>query len=171
MVNLLRHLVPACIRLELATLPLPVPDPETPAQAQRRREDEKELVLRELAELFDASGHVVNPSKLVRDLMYRERQASTGIGGGLAIPHVRSLQIRTFTMGLARSREPLSFDAIDGEPVRLFILLGAPPYDDKVFHQAYRAWAEVLSDDATRDGLMTAEDPQEIFNLLRRHWR
>ncbi len=167
--NLLRHLRPACIRLAMATRPLPQPDDETPAQRERRQAEEKDLVLREIAEMLDDSGEVVNRSKLVRDLIYRERQASTGIGSGLAIPHVRSLQVRRFVLGLARPVEPLWFDAIDGEPVRLFVLLAAPPYDDKVFHQAYPALARALADEATLAALMAADDEQAVFAALRQH--
>ncbi len=170
-VNLLRHLRPACIRLPLATLPLPVGDEETAAQTARRRADEKELVLREIAEVLDASGEVVNQSKLIRDLMYRETQTTTGIGNGIAMPHVRSLQVRSFVIGFANAQEPLWFEAIDGEPVDLFVLMAAPPYDDKVYHQAYKALAEVLSDEDSVAALRSAASEQDVFAAFRRHWR
>ncbi len=170
--NILRFLNPDCIRLGMQTTPLPIAEDETPAMVARRREKEKERVMAEVAQILAASPDIINPSKLLRDLTQRESNATTAIAPGVAIPHVRTLQARGFVMGLARADEPgLHYGALDGEPTRLFLLLAAPPYDDRTYLQAERALAELLLDEDVVAELLTAATPQEVFNLLRRWFR
>ena len=91
--NVLRFLHPECIKLDLDFIPAePLPD-ETEAQAAKRHEREKEVVLSEFAELLDRSGLVANRSKFTRDLINRERKATTAIAPGIAIPHVRTMHL------------------------------------------------------------------------------
>lgn len=170
--NILRFLRPECIRLDLTTAPLPVADEETPAQVQRRKTKEKELVMAELAQVLAASPDVINPSKLLRDLVQRESNATTAIAPGVAIPHVRTLQARGFVFGLARAADPgLHYGSLDGEPTRLFLLLAAPPYDDRTYLQAERALAELLRADEVADQLLAVTSSQEVFNVLRQWFR
>ena len=171
--NVLRFLKPACIQLPLLTQPIPPPaddtEEETAGQLAKRRHREKEAVMTELAGVLARAPEIVNPSKLLRDLQQRERNATTAIGGGVAIPHVRTLQARAFLMGFARAAgDGLHYEALDGEPVRLFFLMAAPPYDDRTYHHVHREVATILRDEDTVDALLAARDAQDVFNTLRR---
>src|ERR1700677_899753 len=131
--NALRFLRPACVRLALETAQS-TPDPlESEAQQRHRLGRDKERLLGELAELLGQSGQIVNPSKFLRDLINRERKATTALANHIAIPHVRTMQARSFVMGLARaSGDGLPFGSPDGEPTKLFFLLASPPYEDRL---------------------------------------
>ena len=86
--------------------------------------DKKKL----LAELARKAGAIVDvlPERLLAELVKREELGSTGMGGGVAIPHARFHQVtKPFGM-LIRLRKPLDFDAVDGEPVDLVFLLLLP---------------------------------------------
>lgn len=174
--NVLRFLDPHCIRLDLTSRPIPPAVPEgeeeTPSETTRRLAAEKGQVIEELASIFDASGAVVNPTKLHKDLIYHERQNSTAILPGVALPHVRSLQIRRFVMGLARAHgEGIWYDSLDRQPTRLFFCLAAPPYDDRTYLKVYREVAQILADEETVAALLTAVEVQDVFNVLRRFFR
>ena len=66
------------------------------------------------------------PERGLAELAKREELGSTGMGGGVAIPHARFNQVaKPFGM-LARLRKPLDFDAVDGEPVDIVFLLLLP---------------------------------------------
>lgn len=172
--NVLRFLRPACIRLGLATRPIPPPEEieETEAQLHRRQWAEKEAVMAELAELATASGEVVNPTRFHKDLVFREKRATTAILPGVALPHVRSLQIRSFVMGFARADgDGLWYGSQDGQPTRLFFLLAAPPYDDRAYLAVYREVAQLLDDEETVAALQAATAVNEVFNVLRRFFR
>jgi mannitol/fructose-specific phosphotransferase system IIA component (Ntr-type) len=172
-VNILRCLDERCIRLELDTRPTPPVEDESPAQAANRVQHDKETLLREFSELLDASGQIVNVTKFHKDLVNRERKATTGIGAGVAVPHVRSTQVRSFVMGFARSREGLPFASIDGQPVRLFFLLASPSFEDRsqewdrIYLRVYRQIAEMVTEPWVVEAFLDAREPQDIFNVLR----
>ncbi len=170
--NVLRFLKPACIQLPLITQPIPAVEDESAVQVTKRQAKEKNLVMAELAEVLARAEEIINPTKLLRDLEHREHNASTAIGNGLAIPHIRTMQARGFVMGLARAEgDGLFYGQPDGEPVRLFFLMAAPPYDDRLYHQVHREIAAVLQDEDTVSGLLTAPDAQSVFNILRQFFR
>lgn len=162
--RLTRFLKPPQIRLELQTRTIVNPE----WSAERIVRETKERVLTELAELLNASGNVNNPKKLLTDLMNRERKATTGIGGGIAIPHVRTMQARRFTMAFARSRDGVEFGALDGAPVHFFFAVVAPPYDDKLYLQVYKRIGEVFGTAGAREQLMDAADEHEVIRLISR---
>ena len=56
-------------------------------------------------------------------LLKREELGSTGVGNGVALPHVRLEQVKKPFGILARLKQPIDFDAIDGQPVDLVCLL------------------------------------------------
>lgn len=126
----------------------------------------KEKVLDELTALFDASGKVVNATKLRADLENRERKATTAIGGGIAIPHVRTMQARDFTLCFARSTPGVEFGAEDGAPVHFFFGVVAPPYNDKLYLEVYREAGRIFGDEAVRQDLMNARDEHEIIRIV-----
>lgn len=167
--NILRYLRPECIELGLEPPPVEVEENESDAQRERRLVHVKEAVLQELADILDRSGQIANPTKFYKDLVNRERKATTAVAPGVAIPHVRSMQVRQFIMGFARSDQGVPFGSLDGGPTHLFFLLASPPYDDKVYLKVYREFAELIQRDGVVDRLRAAPEPQDVINVLREH--
>ena len=167
-VNILRFLRPECIELSLQTEPsIPVED-ETESQRERRLVRDKEAVLSEITDILDRSGEIANPTKFYKDLVNRERKATTAIAPGIAIPHVRTMQARSFVIGFARAPgDGLPFASLDGAPTRLFFMLTSPPYEDKTYLKVYRQFAEMISQPWVVDSFLEAESPQDILNVLR----
>jgi len=142
----------------------------TPRQRQRR----KEVVLKELVTLLEPSGRITNPRKCLIDLRNRENKATTALGLGIAVPHVRTPQAKDFVLGVAIAREPgLWFDAVDEQPVRIFFPMVAPSYNDKFYRKIEKAIAQALlreQEDFEEVGfkasLLAAETPGEVIRLL-----
>lgn len=171
--NVLRHLRPECISLDLNFLPTPPPEAveETDAQLHKRLLRDKDRLLEDFAALLMHSGEVANQSKLFKDLDHRERKATTGIASGVAIPHVRSMQVKHFVMGFVRAPEPgWPFLSLDGEPTRFFFLLASPPWDDRLYLQVYRELAAVIQDEETMEALAVAGDVQAVMNAFRHYF-
>jgi len=162
--RLTRYLKPAQIRLELRT----TTPPEVPEGWTRGRFvwSIKERVLAEIAELLAASGKVGNERKFYQDLLNRERKASTAIGGGLAIPHVRTLQAKDFILAFARSTPGVEFDAPDGAPVHFFFGVVAPPHDDRLYLDVYRRIGEIFGTPERKEALGRAADEHEAIRIL-----
>jgi len=163
-VNIRRFLRVESIRLTMTTSGTPREDeePDSPRFLQRVRES----VLRELVDLLEASGQVGNPNRLFTDLYNREKKASTALGAGVAMPHVRTIQAKSFTMALGRAPQGLPFYAPDEEPVRLFFALVSPPYEDKTYLRVYQHLGHVLLDAERKEWLLSSTDPTEVLRVL-----
>lgn len=161
-----RYLKPELIKLEMET-EIRI-DPETQLHPDKILWTRKEAILKELVELLDISGKVGNKRKLLIDLVNREKKATTAIGFGIALPHVRSIQAKEFIMGLARSKKGYDFDSLDQEPVHLFFVMAAPPYDDALYLKVFKALAEILRFDYFREELLHASSEYEIIRAIKR---
>jgi len=113
---------------------------DTPAAAA----PEYETLVLHMARLLETSSDVVNPTRLRREFVHRERRAPSLLGGGVALPHVRTLQARRLIMAVAVSTVGLPVATPDDEPLRLVGALVGPPYDDKAYLQVYKALGEKL---------------------------
>ena len=127
----------------------------------------KETVLSELVDLLEVGARIGNRTKFLLDFVNREKQATTGIGYGIAIPHVRSLQAKEFMISFARSTEGYHFGSLDGEPAHLFFAMAAPPYDDAFYLKVFKELAAVLQYESVREELMNISSPGELIRVFR----
>ncbi|NOQ45368.1 MAG: PTS sugar transporter subunit IIA, partial [Desulfobulbaceae bacterium] len=88
--------------------------------------DSKEEALQELAEAIHHRCDAIDIQTLVNVLKDREQVGSTGVGNGVAIPHGKIQGLEKLLLCFGRSRNGVSFDAIDNRPVYLFILILSP---------------------------------------------
>ena len=85
----------------------------------------KEEVLAELIEALKNSGRLNHPDLALKDLIARERRSSTGIGQGVALPHICTSAVHQPMIACGRSQTGIDFQAIDGKTVNLvFLMLG-----------------------------------------------
>jgi PTS system fructose-specific IIC component len=164
--NISRFINPELIKLEMEVQIEPDPDSQLhPDKILWRR---KRAILCELVELLEKSGRVGNPKKLLVDFLNREKKATTGIGHGIAVPHIRSMQAKEFILGFARSTEGYDFDALDNGSVHLFFVMASPPYDDALYLKVFKALAEMLQFDYFREELMNASEEYEIIRAIKK---
>lgn len=86
-----------------------------------------QLLVKQLAE----DGGVTDPDGLVEEVLLRENEGSTAIGGGLVIPHARYQGVVKVQVAVATLAEPLDIPAGDGQPVDVVILLVGPKGDPR----------------------------------------
>lgn len=84
-----------------------------------RRED----VIRLFCDRLVDQGGATQADRLADEVLAREEVETTGIGGGIAIPHARSEVVAGTSVVIGTLREPVSWNSIDGEPVDLVFLL------------------------------------------------
>ena len=167
-VQITRYLKPEVVRLGMMNGHVDGIDPDKDPKKERIRL--KEEVIEELTDLFMNTGQIRNRSKFHHDLQSRERKATTAIGNGLAVPHVRSMQPRQFCMIFARSRDGVEFDSPDGEPVHLIFGMAAPSYDERMSNEylaAYKWIARAFKEEEWLPAaLLQAQGEHEIIALL-----
>lgn len=155
---------PELIKLEMTT-----ELPEMPENGATKKWiiSSKEALLSELIDIFDPTGKIGNKNKLFLDFINREKKATTGIGSGFAIPHIRSMQAKEFMIGYARSTEGYEFEAIDDKPVNHFFIMMAPPYEDGLYLKVFKAISEMIMFDSLGDRLMEAQEPFDVILAMR----
>ncbi len=164
-----RYIVEEMVEADLVveTPPEPGIDAEEWAWKQHRRQA-KGKVIEALAQLMARSGEIRNVTKFIREMCQRENASTSAIGGGVALPHLRSMRPRELVVAVARSKEGVEFEAPDGKPVHLFFCVTAPPYDDTVYLRFYKWVAtELLQEPWLKDALLSAANAHEMVKILR----
>lgn len=101
-------------------------------------------------------GTTIDPKVLAAELLQRETLGSTGIGHGIALPHVLLDGISTVTAVVVRLASPLDWGAIDNEPVSLAILIVGPNQQRRQYLEALAELARALNQEQTRSRALTA---------------
>lgn len=96
----------------------------------------------------------------------REKEQSTGIGLGAAIPHGRIARGSGIRGVLAILKNGLEFDALDGEPVRLVMLVVTPKGYEKEHLEVMASLARMMSDDAIRTRLLAAINANDAWEII-----
>ena len=99
-------------------------------------------------------------------LMERERLGTTGVGGGIAIPHGKLPGLERLYGVFAHLSEPVDFSAIDEQPVDLVFLLLAPETAGADHLKALARVSRLLRDKPTCEKLRGAQSADAIFALL-----
>lgn len=126
---------------------------------------DKQKLLEELARRAAAAVDL-DPALIVAELAKREDLGSTGMGGGVAIPHARFHQLRKPFGMLVRLKKPVAFEAVDGKPVDTIALLLLPEGRDGGQLRALACVARRLRDPAVMTALRKARDEAEIYRCL-----
>ena len=121
-----------------------------------------------LAELTHRAAGLygVDERRLLDLLIERERLGSTGIGGGIAIPHGRMAGISCPRGLFARVAAPVDFDAIDERPIDIAFLLIAPEGAGADHLKALARVSRLLRDRALVDKLRATESADALYALL-----
>ena len=127
---------------------------------------DKQGVLREFARRLKAMNKVDNEEELLRVLLEREVLGSTGIGGGVAIPHGKLPMSSEMIVAFGRSKKGVDFQAMDSMPVHLFFLLVTPDDRPGDHLKALARISRILKNPVLREGLQTAASPQELQRLI-----
>ena len=123
----------------------------------------------QLVRLLISSHHLTNvdPGELKRSVLERERQISTCLGGGLAVPHGILPEDVPMVGVMALSKSGLHFDTPDGKPVRCLVLLATPPGDRKRHLEVLATLARIIgTDPVIGERLIGAKSPAHAYEIL-----
>ncbi|QYF72234.1 fructose-specific PTS transporter subunit EIIC [Cryobacterium sp. PAMC25264] len=127
--------------------------------------DAPATVIRHLAELVAGAGRATEIEGLYADALAREAKTSTGIPGGLAIPHCRSAAVTEPTLAVARLSQPVDFGSADG-PADLIFMIAAPEGADQDHLKILSKLARSLMKSDFTAALRAAKSPEEIVTLV-----
>jgi len=121
-----------------------------------------------LEELSDPVSLLFNIEKedLVNILIERERLGSTGIGGGIGIPHGKLKNLDSLVLGFGLSRRGVDFESMDGRPTHIFFLLVTPENSTGLHLKLLARISRILKNDPFKAKLMAAGSADEIIDII-----
>lgn len=126
----------------------------------------KKRALEQAAQLLDVAREEPNAEQIFERLLERERLGSTGLAGGVALPHARMPGITEARGAFLRLTEAVEFESMDGQPVDLVFALLVPEEATEEHLQLLANLAELFGQAENCARLRQADGPEAVLRLL-----
>ena len=126
----------------------------------------KEEIIDELLSLFKNDKRIIDIDEVKNSVLEREKIMSTGVGHGFGIPHCKTNKVSAILAAFGKTKKPIDFDALDGNPVELvFLLIGK---DDLVAPhiKLLSRISLLMNKKEVREKLKLAKTANEIFEIF-----
>lgn len=127
----------------------------------------RDSVLRYLAD-FAQENNLANDSDAVySSYLKREKEGSTGMNDGFAIPHAQSAAIQKSSMIILKLKQPVDWQSLDGQPIDTVISFLIPQVDSEAHLKYLSNTAKLLTHQDFITKLKAAGTAEEIYNLFK----
>lgn len=123
-------------------------------------------ILNQAIELMFKSGVIKDKKTFADGIFAREKQSSTGVGEGIAIPHCKSNTVEKPHLVAMRIPNGVEFESLDGEPVKLLFMIAAPDSKDNVHLDVLATLSQLLMDPDFSNALINAKDKEEFLSII-----
>lgn len=126
-------------------------------------------VIREMVEEAAKRGRIraEDVEDVVSRILKREQQGSTGIGNGVAIPHIKQYPgVSEMVVVVGRTKHDVDFGAVDGQPCRLFFLILTPKEQTEEHIKVLRRIAAIARDAELCSYLMKEKSIKQVMRVL-----
>lgn len=129
---------------------------------------ERDGVIGELVEAVSKSGMLGkgNSQKIIRSIIKRENEASTGMGKGVAVPHVKHDAVKEVVAAVGQSSKGIDFNSLDKQPVYSVFLLISPKDNPDKHLEAMEKIFRNLQQEKFRKFLKQSRTVEQIKDLL-----
>lgn len=128
--------------------------------------NDKKGALEAAATLLCSGNDALDPGQVLSAIDSRERLSSTGIGGGIAIPHALLDGVKRTRMAVIRLEKPIDFDACDGLPVDLIFMIAGSKEGTSRHLRLLSKLARVLHNPGFKRAAREAADEHELARLI-----
>jgi mannitol/fructose-specific phosphotransferase system IIA component (Ntr-type) len=129
---------------------------------------DRDGVIEELVMSLDKAGKLGKGKSrdIIREVIKRENEASTGLGKGVAVPHVKHKAVKQVVAAIGQSSAGIDFFALDKQPVYSIILLISPLDDPDKHLQAMENVFKHLQKERFRKFLRQCRNVEQVEDLL-----
>ena len=133
------------------------------------RARDRDGAITELVSALDKAGKLGkgNREEIIKAVIKREKEASTGMGKGVAVPHVKHGAVKNVVAAVGQSSAGIDFSALDKQPVYSIILLISPVSDPDKHLQTMEKVFKHLQQERFRKFLRQCQKAEQIEDLLR----
>ena len=126
----------------------------------------KDAIIKEMVDMLDQAGRVSDPKAALTAVRERENKMSTGMQFGVAMPHGKTDGVNTLVAAVALKPEGIDFEALDGEPSRIFVMTLSPVLDTGPHIQYLSEISKLLNESALRETLLASKTEAEMRAVL-----
>lgn len=126
----------------------------------------KKEALDQMVSLMAASGKIADEEGYRKQVYLREEESTTGIGGGIAIPHGKCAAVRKPGLAAMVVRDGVEFESLDGMPAHLIFLIAAPDTEDNIHLDVLSKLSVLLMDQNFVEKLTKAETAEEFLSVI-----
>ncbi|MGN0313569.1 MAG: fructose PTS transporter subunit IIA [Fusicatenibacter sp.] len=128
--------------------------------------ESKEEALNQMIALMMKSGKIEDETSYREQVYAREKEGTTGIGRGLAIPHGKCKAVVSPGLAAMVVREGVDFESLDGKPATLIFLIAAPDTEENIHLEVLSKLCSMLMDPGFADALRSAGSADEFMALI-----
>ncbi|MGM0756815.1 MAG: PTS fructose transporter subunit IIABC [Bacillota bacterium] len=130
---------------------------------------QKEAVIEELVTVLDTAGKLNDKEGYKEAVINREKQSSTGIGEGIAIPHAKTSSVKEPAIAFGRSTAGVDYESLDGQPSHLVFMIAATEGANNTHLEALSRLSTLLMREEIRKQLLEAATEDEIIDIINTH--
>ncbi|MGB5530635.1 MAG: PTS sugar transporter subunit IIA [Ignavibacteriaceae bacterium] len=130
------------------------------------KSENKDDIINELVDLLKGDERIINLEEVRKCVFDREKIMSTGVGKGFAIPHGKTNSVNDIIAVFGKSKNPIEYNALDGEPVNLvFLMIGKDTLVSKHIKLLSRI-SRLMNNDQFRKKLIEADSKESILKIF-----
>lgn len=126
----------------------------------------KQGVIDEMIAQLKAKGMIHDEALFRQEILNREELTSTGLGGGVAMPHAKTSAVNTSCVLFAKSAQGVDYEALDEEPVYLFFMIAAKDGAHNEHIETLAALSKLLIHPQFIDALKKTATPDDVIALI-----
>ena len=126
----------------------------------------KDAVIEELLDILVSTGRVKDRARALKAIVDREAKMSTGMQGGLALPHAKTDAVDRLVVSFGTKPEGIEFQSLDGRPATMFVMTLSPLNRAGTHIKFLAEIGRFLSDPETRRKVLEAKTPADVSALL-----
>lgn len=127
----------------------------------------KEEILEKIVNLISEKTDLVEDKDIFfKNIMERENIGSTGIGMGIAMPHTKCDGVKDLVVSIAVLENAVDFGAIDGELIKVVVLVGGPKEKGQEYLKLMSSIARIFREKDIRDNIKTSRDEEELIKNI-----
>lgn len=126
----------------------------------------KQEALNQIINLIYKTGNISNKEEYKKIVLEREKQGTTGIGEGIAIPHGKSNTVKKASLAAMVIPNGVDFESLDNKKVNLMFLIAAPETKDNIHLEVLSRLSALLMDENFREKLRGAKTSEEFINYI-----
>lgn len=126
----------------------------------------KDEVIQEMADLLETDGVLKDKEAYIQAIYEREKQSTTGMGMGIAIPHAKTSAVKMPRVAVGISKKGFDFNSEDGKPAHIIFMIAVTEKDQNLHLDTLAKLSGKVMHEEFREALKNAESKEKIMELL-----